>query len=215
MVLIEAMSSGLPVIVNTAAGAAAIVEPPPQLLVPPAPTGSARGCARRARRHHGRHRRRGESTTLRTALQRARRRRRSRGVVRRDDRCSTHWGGIDMTLRSFPWSRRILISDQAGRRGRRTRMLTGTSDWRRNVLDGFGAAAIVLAGSRPWPRAPNMVLAGTRWRRDRGAVGHDAPRHPSRRRRAAPPIGSSTPLAVVSPSGSNRRPGRRRETRTG
>jgi glycosyltransferase involved in cell wall biosynthesis len=35
MVLVEAMSAGLPVIVNTAAGAAAIVEPPPQLLVPP------------------------------------------------------------------------------------------------------------------------------------------------------------------------------------
>jgi glycosyltransferase involved in cell wall biosynthesis len=35
MVLVEAMSAGLPVIVNTAAGAAAIVEPPPELLVPP------------------------------------------------------------------------------------------------------------------------------------------------------------------------------------
>ncbi len=35
MVLVEAMSSGLPAIVNTAAGAAAIVDPPPQLLVPP------------------------------------------------------------------------------------------------------------------------------------------------------------------------------------
>ena len=35
MVLVEAMSSGLPVIVNTAAGAAAIVEPPSRLLVPP------------------------------------------------------------------------------------------------------------------------------------------------------------------------------------
>ena len=35
MVLVEAMSAGLPVIVNTAAGAAAIVQPPPELLVPP------------------------------------------------------------------------------------------------------------------------------------------------------------------------------------
>lgn len=35
MVLVEAMSAGLPVIVTTAAGAAAIVEPPPELLVPP------------------------------------------------------------------------------------------------------------------------------------------------------------------------------------
>jgi glycosyltransferase involved in cell wall biosynthesis len=35
MVLVEAMSAGLPVIVNTSAGAAAIVEPPPELLVPP------------------------------------------------------------------------------------------------------------------------------------------------------------------------------------
>jgi glycosyltransferase involved in cell wall biosynthesis len=35
MVLVEAMSAGLPVIVNTAAGAAAIVEPPAELLVPP------------------------------------------------------------------------------------------------------------------------------------------------------------------------------------
>ena len=35
MVLVEAMSAGLPVIVNTTAGAEAIVEPPPNLLVPP------------------------------------------------------------------------------------------------------------------------------------------------------------------------------------
>jgi glycosyltransferase involved in cell wall biosynthesis len=35
MVLVEAMSAGLPVIVNTVAGAASIVEPPPALLVPP------------------------------------------------------------------------------------------------------------------------------------------------------------------------------------
>ena len=36
MTLVEAMSAGLPVIVNTAAGAATIVDPPPELLVPPA-----------------------------------------------------------------------------------------------------------------------------------------------------------------------------------
>jgi glycosyltransferase involved in cell wall biosynthesis len=35
MVLVEAMSAGLPVIVTTAAGAAAIVEPPTEFLVPP------------------------------------------------------------------------------------------------------------------------------------------------------------------------------------
>jgi len=35
MTLVEAMSAGLPVIVNTAAGAAAIVDPPPTLVVPP------------------------------------------------------------------------------------------------------------------------------------------------------------------------------------
>ena len=35
MVLVEAMSAGLPVLVNTAAGAATIVEPPPELLVAP------------------------------------------------------------------------------------------------------------------------------------------------------------------------------------
>jgi glycosyltransferase involved in cell wall biosynthesis len=35
MVLVEAMSAGLPVIVNTVAGAATIVEPPSALLVPP------------------------------------------------------------------------------------------------------------------------------------------------------------------------------------
>jgi glycosyltransferase involved in cell wall biosynthesis len=35
MVLVEAMSAGVPVIVTTAAGAAAIVEPPADLVVPP------------------------------------------------------------------------------------------------------------------------------------------------------------------------------------
>jgi glycosyltransferase involved in cell wall biosynthesis len=35
MTLVEAMSAGLPVIVNTAAGAAAIVDPPSSLVVPP------------------------------------------------------------------------------------------------------------------------------------------------------------------------------------
>ncbi len=35
MVLVEAMSAGIPVIVTTVAGAAAIVQPPPKLLVQP------------------------------------------------------------------------------------------------------------------------------------------------------------------------------------
>lgn len=63
-----------------------------------------------------------------------------------------------MTLRSVPLSRRFLLSDDAGRRARRVRMLAGTSDWRRNGLDTLGSIAILIAGTRPWPAS-----AGWRW----------------------------------------------------
>ena len=56
-----------------------------------------------------------------------------------------------MTLRSVPLSRRFVVNAEAGRRARRVRILAGTSDWRRNSLDLVGAAAILVAGTRPWP----------------------------------------------------------------
>ncbi len=37
-------------------------------------------------------------------------------------------------------------------------MLAGTSDWRRNSLDALGAAAVLFAGTRPWP-----ATAGWHW----------------------------------------------------
>ncbi len=63
-----------------------------------------------------------------------------------------------MTFRSVPLSQRVIVSDRAGRNARRARMLAGTSDWRRNSLDVIGAAAILIAGTRPWPRT-----TGWRW----------------------------------------------------
>jgi len=59
-----------------------------------------------------------------------------------------------VTLRSVPLSRRFVVSDESGRRARRVRMLAGTSDWRRDVLDRVGSAAILIGGTRPWPISP-------------------------------------------------------------
>ena len=63
-----------------------------------------------------------------------------------------------MTLRSVPLSPRVVVRDDAGRPARRVRMLAGTSDWRRNALDVVGAAAVLIAGTRPWSTA-----TGWRW----------------------------------------------------
>jgi hypothetical protein len=63
-----------------------------------------------------------------------------------------------MTLRRIPWSRRIVVSADAGRRSRRVRALAGTSDWRRNALDVLGATVVLAAGTRVLPST-----AGWRW----------------------------------------------------
>jgi hypothetical protein len=46
------------------------------------------------------------------------------------------------------------VSDEASRQARRVRLLAGTSDWRRDVLDRIGSAAILIGGTRPWPVSP-------------------------------------------------------------
>lgn len=63
-----------------------------------------------------------------------------------------------MTLRSVPFSRRFVVSDGSGRQARRVRMLAGTADWRRDVLDRLGSATLLVAGTRPWP-----ISAGWSW----------------------------------------------------
>lgn len=65
-------------------------------------------------------------------------------------------------LRRFPFSRRLLVAVDAGRASRRVRALAGTSDRRRELLDGLGGATIALGGSAllptgdrwEWPDAP-------------------------------------------------------------
>lgn len=51
---------------------------------------------------------------------------------------------------SFPLSRRFTLRADAGRSARRVRLLAGTSDWRRELLDRTGSAAIAVFGTRPW-----------------------------------------------------------------
>jgi hypothetical protein len=50
-----------------------------------------------------------------------------------------------------PLSRRFTLARGAGRRARRVRLLAGTSDRRRDLLDRFGSAAVAIAGTGPWP----------------------------------------------------------------
>lgn len=51
---------------------------------------------------------------------------------------------------AYPGSRRLTVGRDAGRTSRRVRLLGGAADWRRDALDRIGAAAIVVAGTRPW-----------------------------------------------------------------
>lgn len=55
------------------------------------------------------------------------------------------------TLRRFPGSQRLLLHPDGGRRSRGVRALTGASDWRRDLLDRFGAALVAVTGPRVWP----------------------------------------------------------------
>lgn len=50
----------------------------------------------------------------------------------------------------FPFSRRFTLARGAGRSARRVRLLAGTSDWRRDLLDRAGSTAVALAGTGPW-----------------------------------------------------------------
>ncbi len=51
----------------------------------------------------------------------------------------------------YPLSRRFTLARGAGRRARRVRLLAGASDWRRELLDRVGSAAIGIAGTGHWP----------------------------------------------------------------
>jgi len=61
-------------------------------------------------------------------------------------------------LQSVPLSPRLVLRAGADRSARRVRVLAGTSDWRRNVLETLGAGAVLIAGTRPWPTS-----IGWRW----------------------------------------------------
>lgn len=96
------------------------------------------------------------------------------------------------SLRRYPLSRRLLIAADGGRDARRIRALAGASDWRREMLDRIGAAAVAVAGSACWPPAhewswptdsPDEITGGL----DRhipgiSIIGAVAPRQPGRRR---------------------------------
>ena len=99
---------------------------------------------------------------------------------------------VDSHLRRFPGADRLVVHADAGRSGRHVRALTGSSDWRRDLLDRAGAATIGIAGSRllrhadvwPWPEcdAASLIealqpsLPGFR------LIGAAIPRQPNRHR---------------------------------
>ena len=51
----------------------------------------------------------------------------------------------------YPFSRRFTLARGTDRRARRVRLLAGASDWRRDLLDRAGSAAVGVVGTRPWP----------------------------------------------------------------
>lgn len=97
-----------------------------------------------------------------------------------------------MSLRRYPLSKRFLVARDGGRRARRVRALAGTSDWRRDLLDRAGSAAIAVAGTSAWPAAPGWpwpAAAVDEVTRDLdrhvpgiAVVGVAMPRQPGRRR---------------------------------
>jgi len=56
-------------------------------------------------------------------------------------------------FRAVPLSPRFTVHRRAGRTARRVRLLAGTSDWRRDLLDRLGAAALTIGGTSPWRAA--------------------------------------------------------------
>ena len=51
----------------------------------------------------------------------------------------------------YPFSRRFTLARGTGRGARRVRLLAGASDWRRDLLDRAGSAAVGTVGTTPWP----------------------------------------------------------------
>jgi hypothetical protein len=58
-----------------------------------------------------------------------------------------------MSWNRLPGSQRLLVHAGSGRSARVIRSLSGTSDWRRGMLDRAGTAALTVAGARPLPTA--------------------------------------------------------------
>jgi hypothetical protein len=61
-----------------------------------------------------------------------------------------------MTWRRLPASNRLFVESRHGRAGRAVRTLAGTSDWRRDLVDRAGVAALVTVGARALPAAPSI-----------------------------------------------------------
>ncbi len=59
-----------------------------------------------------------------------------------------------MTWRRLPGSTRLLVHRSSGRRAGGIRLLSGTSDWRRDLVDRFGTIAVRIAGAEKLSRAP-------------------------------------------------------------
>lgn len=58
--------------------------------------------------------------------------------------------------RSVPGSPRVLVHQASGRSARSVRALTGTSDWRRDIVDRAGMAALSVVGARRLPQSPAL-----------------------------------------------------------
>jgi hypothetical protein len=95
-----------------------------------------------------------------------------------------------VTLHRFPLCPRLLVDGRAGRAARQLTRLSGTSDWRRGLLDRTGAAVTAVAGiaswspSRrwPWPELDDAVLTAAIDLTGIELVGAVLPRQPGRRR---------------------------------
>ncbi|HSL74327.1 MAG TPA: phosphotransferase [Ilumatobacteraceae bacterium] len=92
----------------------------------------------------------------------------------------------------FPLSRRYTIHRASGRASRRIRLVGGTSDWRRAIIERAGSAAIGLFGSHPWPStdawqwplwSPERLIDALRHHLDDVSIlAAAAPRQPGRAR---------------------------------
>jgi hypothetical protein len=62
-----------------------------------------------------------------------------------------------VTWKRLPGSKRLLVDDSSGRSSRLVRTLAGTSDWRRDIVDRLGVAALVAVGSARLADAPAVI----------------------------------------------------------